>query len=434
MIRTSKHSIKFANLGKIKNLQEFIYESRRVMSLYLDYFWENSVEWKSTDKQKSYRMDIKNELFDHPTFWSNPEVEKLIPNFETKLSGRVRKCLLGSVLGKIGASLEKQRKRKFVIDRLKTEGKSSSKLLSKKYRQNMPVKPNLSNADIELDSLCVKIITDHECKDFNALVQLCSLSMFPKITIPIKYHRQSNKFKDQGWKIKTSILLKEDSVDLRWERESIPLKEEGIVVGADQGFKDLLTLSNGAITIKSDKHGHSLESICKKLARKKKDSKAFKRSQEHRKNFVGWNINQINFTGIKQVNLEKIFNINFRRNTSRVLKHWTNTLIRDKVKDICQKQGVLVCEQSSTYRSQRCSVCGLVKKSNRKGKEYKCKNCGNIIDADLNASLNHEIELPDISYDFRKLNLNRFGFFWKPDGVFDLTGQELTVPVYQKRA
>lgn len=70
----------------------------------------------------------------------------------------------------------------------------------------------------------------------------------------------------------------------------------------------------------------------------------------------------------------------------------------------------------------------MVRKANRKKKEYSCKNCGLMLDADLNAALNHEIDLPSIPYALRQQELNRTGFFWKEEGFYDLVGQELTVP------
>ena len=111
--------------------------------------------------------------------------------------------------------------------------------------------------------------------------------------------------------------------------------------------------------------------------------------------------------------------------TNRKMSHWTNTLIRDKVESLCEELGVQVKHQSSTYRSQRCSECGMVRKGNRKGKTYTCKNCGLVIDSYYNASKNHEISLPEIPYGFRNLKLNRKGFFWLETGLFDLEGRSL---------
>lgn len=129
---------------------------------------------------------------------------------------------------------------------------------------------------------------------------------------------------------------------------------------------------------------------------------------------------------IDQLNLEKIVNIGYKRNQSRYMSHWTNTIIRDKIITKCEEEGVRLTHQFSTYRSQRCSDCGNVRKANRKGKVYFCKNCKNIIDADLNAAKNHEIELPEIPCTLRKRLLNRKdGFFWNSSGIFDFLGRSL---------
>lgn len=49
-----------------------------------------------------------------------------------------------------------------------------------------------------------------------------------------------------------------------------------------------------------------------------------------------WSINQLDLKNVKQVNLEKVWNINFKSKTSRLMSHWTNTLIRDKLKSVCE--------------------------------------------------------------------------------------------------
>ena len=161
------------------------------------------------------------------------------------------------------------------------------------------------------------------------------------------------------------------------------------------------------------------------MTRKRKGSKNFKKAQDHRENFVNWSVNQLNFHDVQQVNLERIWNINYKSKRSRLMSHWVNTLIRDKVESVGEELGVQINLQSSAYRSQRCSECGMVRKSNRKGKVYTCKHCGLIIDADYNASKNHEQNLPKIPYNFRKLNMNRKGFFWLNSGLFGLEGESL---------
>jgi transposase len=232
----------------------------------------------------------------------------------------------------------------------------------------------------------------------------------------------------------TSFLLAKRSVSIRWECETPKQREDGIIVGADQGALTVTTLSNGIITTKTNKHGYSLESVIKILARKKKGSKAFHKTQNHRENIINWSVNGLNLDNVKELRLEKIVNINYRKRTSRVLSHWTNTLIRDKILSTCELNGVRVVQQDATYRSQRCSNCGLVRKANRKGKFYKCIGCGLEIDADLNAAKNHEQDLPTVPIALRMLrrNLGK-GFLWKPNGFFEITGEALTVPLSKNK-
>lgn len=109
------------------------------------------------------------------------------------------------------------------------------------------------------------------------------------------------------------------------------------------------------------------------------------------------------------------------------MSHWTYTLIEKKVKLLCEESGVRLNLQSSTYRSQRCSQCGLVRKNNRKNKVFTC-SCGHVEDADYNASCNHAVILPDIPYDLRVSKFNRIGFYWLESGFYDLDNKVLTVP------
>jgi transposase len=92
----------------------------------------------------------------------------------------------------------------------------------------------------------------------------------------------------------------------------------------------------------------------------------------------------------------------------------------------CEEQGVLVTKISPTYTSKRCSKCGWTRRSNRNGKEFKCKSCDFTIDADLNASINIAANLKPIGYKKRHLHNIRTGFFWIEDG------EENIVPLVTK--
>ena len=424
MIKTSVHSIKFTNQNKRSELSDFINEYRRCASVLLNYIWSNGYNFKSKDNNP-LRFSIKENMLDCPSMLSSDVIYK--SGLKTDLTGRALKCCLTQIAGIIGAETEKQRKRLFYLKKKKSEGVSKNKLkqLIKRIKCNIPQKPNVSNINPELNSICADF---QETKDghFDGFVKLyCISKKKTEISIPIKMTRFSRKLSLNG-KMKTSFLIKKESFDIRWEIPDTEIKDNGDTLGCDQGYKDMLTFSNGIKSAAQDIHGHSLESIIEKVARKKKCSKAFKRAKDHQKNFVNWSINRINLSPIKEIKFEKIWNITYKRGTSRKLSHWQNTLIRDKMESKCCEEGVRFTLQSSTYMSQRCCECGNVRKANRKGKVYSCKSCGNIIDADLNAAKNHEQILLEIPYELRKLNLNRGdGFFWTQSGYFDSEGRSI---------
>lgn len=422
-IKTSCHSIRFANTAKKSNLSIFIDEYRRVAQLVINHIWKNGFSWE--DKKGKHNFSIQNNELFFPSMIKGTIIAEA--NIETFLTARALKCMLTQVAGMIGSECEKQRKRIYILKKLKAEGKSRKqrRSLIKKIKDNIPQKPNCNSINAELNSICVD--WKESSGEFNGYLRLKSITKTKMdIRIPIKFHRHSNKLQKDREQM-TSYLISKSNVNIRWKKKLSSKKKDGSIIGCDQGIKDVLTCSDGQITPKKDAHGHSLESIMRRLASKRRGSKAFKRGQEHRVNFINWSLNQLNFGAVKEVRLEKIWNIGYKSKTNRLMQHWTNTLIRDKVEAICEENGVYLIHQSSTYRSQRCSACGVVRKANRKGKVYYCKHCLLEIDADFNASLNHIVDLPEIPYALRKSKQNRGnGFYWLESGFFEFeTGRSL---------
>ncbi|MEB5262613.1 zinc ribbon domain-containing protein, partial [Pseudomonas aeruginosa] len=131
--------------------------------------------------------------------------------------------------------------------------------------------------------------------------------------------------------------------------------------------------------------GHTLATILQKLSKCKSGSKGFARAAAHRKTHINWLVKQLNLLNVKELKLENVENIKFGVCVSRLLKHWSNPLIRDSLIKLCEEQGVLVTLVANEYNSQRCNKCGWVQKSNRSGKLFHCKHCQHQDDADANA-------------------------------------------------
>jgi transposase len=265
--------------------------------------------------------------------------------------------------------------------------------------------------------------------EFDLFVRISQIGNKEEIIIPVKFNCVVRRWLKQG-ELKPSIRISNTGLTLYFEIPDKPKSKTGGKLGADQGITTCLSLSDGQST-KANKHGYDLTKINKILARKKKGSKGFRRAQTHRKNYINWSINQLNFNNVKKVALEKLYNLRKGKKSSRYLTHWTYTLIKDKLVRLSEEKGFLFIEQDNKYRSQRCSECGWTHKSNRKGKTFKCGSCGFTTDSDLNAASNHEIELVDITPQVWQQKLNRtVGFFWLCDEI--IVGDENIVRHVQK--
>jgi len=73
---------------------------------------------------------------------------------------------------------------------------------------------------------------------------------------------------------------------------------------------------------------------------------------------------------------------------NKELHSWRFRDLIDKIKYKAKERGVPVEEVNPKYTSQVCSECGYKDKNNRKNGEFKCKECGFELNADLNASRN----------------------------------------------
>jgi len=395
----------------MKTLALFISEYRKIGQEIVDIIWNNGYE----------EFNIQEDKLNCPKYLDYKKF-----NINTSLSARALSSLVTQICFSLSSATKKRKQILYAKNKLISEGKPLGRIdkILDKYKL---IKPNFSNINPELSSKCCDI---KDGNSFNYFLRIKSIGkIYGCIKIPIKNTKVSLKWLKNG-KLLNSFSIGQQYISLRFNITNKNVNVGTKIIGIDQGLKDVATLSDHQITPKYDIHGHSLESIINTISKKKRGSDAFIKSQEHRKNFINWAINQLNFNDAKEIRLEKIWNIGYKRRTSRRLSHWTNTLIRDKIKRKCEELEVPVIEQDSSYRSQRCSCCGLVRKANRNGKIYKCKTCKFESDADYNASLNHIVDLPEISWQFRNQRNNlKCGFYWKPSGLFSIDGVELRVPL-----
>ena len=395
MIRTSKHYFYKPNKNKLNKLKSFVQKYNVATQYFVDLIWNNYVDQNlnSPNMISTKGQNIEN------------------------LSQRALKCAATQACGIVKGVLDLKKRRLYILNNKLIKDSKEYNKLKQLIDKQVINKPNVK-VYCELNSICCDIKDHH--------LQLKSLGKeFGKIRLPFRFHKGSKRWSKKG-KLLNSILLSEKGIDLRWEIETPKLKEKGITVGVDQGKINVVSLSNQQT--KPNKHGHDLNTIQLRLSRKKKGSKGFRKEQEHRKNYVNWSINQLNFDNINKVNVEKIKDIRKGKKVNRIMSHWTYTLINSKLERKCEELGVQVSYSSCSYRSQRCSSCGFVHKLNRKGKIFSCKDCGYCDDSDINAAKNHEIDLPHLDKNLCHLGLsNLLGFYWLESGLFDINGKKRTV-------
>ena len=420
IVKSSRHSTKFANIGKQSILQDFLREYHRVIWLLVDYLWETRIEWGD-----EHVFDIKHQQLDIPMFISTTDI-----GIETRLSARALKTATGEAIGIVKSRTAKRRKYQYKMKALMRSGDlADAQRMQSKIDSTPLTKPSKSRTlTANLNSICCEFI-EVKSAEFDGFLKLKSLGkQYGTIYVPIKNTRHSKQLQSRGYHLMSSWQISLDEVCSRWEMEK-PTNDvtKTKIVGIDQGYKTCVTLSDGQVTGHC-LHGHDLESIIGTISRKKRGSKGFARAAAHRTNYINWSIKQLNLADVKEVHLEKLRHVRRGRNIGTKLGHWTYTQINEQISSICEELGVPVIEQDSRYRSQRCNDCGWTQKSNRKGKEFCCRRCGVIRDADLNGALNHEVDIYPLPFGIWHMKMNRVGFYWTDDGIYDSYGQEITVP------
>lgn len=209
------------------------------------------------------------------------------------------------------------------------------------------------------------------------------------LKIPFRFHKQSNKFRDDEWIMNGTLRLSDNfSFSFYWNKEETPKKDHGEQIGVDCGYKKLISCSDGNI------YGLDLGKVYNKINRKKQGSKAFKRALIERDNLTNKAVNDFyrNHENVKDVICEKLKYVKhkskFSKKFNNKLQRWSYTKTLNKLELLSQTKGFNLRYINPAYTSQTCSHCGVVIKSNRNGEKYHCSVCGVDMDADVNAAIN----------------------------------------------
>lgn len=418
MIKSVKLTNKYQNKNKQEIISNFVEEYSNVCLSIIQYIFQHGYQNQDgtvfNDSKKQYELETKLDNHFLKQFNNGHFTQRMMQACGTQASSIIRSCTV------------KQKRRKYVVSFLMKQNMQCMKLQRTVDKTKISV-PNFKLIQPQIDNRFFDIQTT--TKEFDGFIKL-KLFKDKTINIPYKKHKRFLKWEEKGTLL-NSLRISKDSISMSFEIPDVVKKESGETVGADQGITTCLTLSDNQITSKNN-HGYDLKDIIKVICRRKKGSIGFCKAQQHRENYINWSLNQLNFSHVKQVNLERLFQVGKGTNQGTFLSSFTYPLIKRKLLFLSDSEGFTIKEVNNEFRSQRCSECGWTQKSNRRNKVVKCKHCGFATDADFNASLNlKEDGLPPVPKWVRLKKLNIKGFFWNLSGIISSSGENI-VPRVQE--
>ncbi|MHA1605484.1 MAG: zinc ribbon domain-containing protein [Candidatus Freyarchaeota archaeon] len=298
-----------------------------------------------------FMQKVINTLWNHKIFFGRFVPKKWYEGIRTSLTERYKQCAAKQAL----AIVKSQRKR-------------------------VKKKPVVHSASLELDERFVRIENGHN--SFDLWVKLSILNGRP-IYIPTRKHRMFNKYVNEGWKLSRSCRLRKTEkglfLDVFFKKEAEPVKEKGVIVGLDLGFRKLATLSDG-------------QTVGKEL--KSEIMKFYKRKRSHLiiKEFINRELKKIDFSKIRILVVERLRNVKknkrgvFTHHANRLLSHWAYRHALSRLAMLCEENRVQIAEVEPRGTSKACNRCGS--RGIRWDERFVCPRCGWKVDADYNAALN----------------------------------------------
>jgi len=350
MIRSSQHTLKFSNDCKIEYLDKLFQDYQLDLQDYINLIWMGKLPLKQLMSSKD------------------------LPKIKCNLS-RYKSAIY----------------------------KQASEIIRSNRKNKIKTKPEVNNVSIMLTENLVRYSTD--AKAFDEFIQITLpykkeqyKCRYEKIRVPIKYHKQSLKFKD--WIRKKSVQLKRINgnyyLTFFYEKETPEKKEVGESLGIDMGYKKLIATS------REEYLGKEMEQIYTNISKKKQGSKNFKQALIQRDQTINQICNQLDLSNVSTLYIEALKNVKHKSKLSKKfnnkLQRWSYPKVVNKLSMLCEEQGINLVKVSPNYTSQTCSKCGFVDSNSRKGEIFECTNCRIVLDADYNASKNilhrGESELP----------------------------------------
>jgi putative transposase len=285
------------------------------------------------------------------------------------------------------------------IKQLRTKIKQD--IQKRKYLKNKDKKPfsprcpRSKRQAIRLDS--------HSYTFWEEKALLSLLTCNGRVKIPLQYNSNFSQYKN--WK-HTSATLKFRNgnfyLNIQFQTDVNDVPKNNKYIGIDRGINKLAVTSDNRFSL-----GGKTKQVCNKYLRERKilqriGTRSAKRHlcklKSKEKRFKADINHQISKQIISPlipgttIVLEDLTGIRDNRTSKKLrsaINSWNYFQLEQFLKYKAEAKGIHIEYVDARYTSQRCSKCGFIKRSNRKSQsDFKCKECGFELNADLNAARN----------------------------------------------
>jgi IS605 OrfB family transposase len=220
-------------------------------------------------------------------------------------------------------------------------------------------------------------------------------------TLP-EYYCQYRTWKHKSAELK--IYGGKISLNVVFEKELTDIEPNGTIIGIDRGENNLAVLSNGKFfdgrkvkhtarkmrKLREELQAKGTRSAKRHLRKVKAKERRFRADVNH---CIAKQIVEMLQPGDTIV-LEKLTGINgsigkrTRKKNRADRVSWSFFQLEQFLTYKAMEKCIEVEFVDARYTSQCCNKCGDIRKANRKGIEFECRNCSYTCNADMNAALN----------------------------------------------
>ncbi len=344
IIRSAKCSLKFSTQNKLSVLQNVLAEYGKVVNIFIDHFW--------LLEKLPGKTDLLKDIVD-------------IPLTQTWLSARLRKVAAREAIDMI----------------LSVKAKKKDKKSKPVHRgQKMSVSSTIAELQLTKDA-----------HNFDAWLHVASVGNKIILDLPVKFHKQYNKWNNIGKRVNAYIIFK-THIQFCFEIETGSKKESTKQIGIDTGINALASCSTRNV------YGNDIKDNIARVKRCKQGSVGQKKARRALKQRIDEIAKQvINTESPDLIVVEQLKNLGNKTKDKRLLSKnirrsigiWNWRYWLSRLEQQCEENRVSFRSVSPYNTSITCSNCNHTDRMNRQSQEcFVCQSCGHTDNADINASKN----------------------------------------------